>query len=130
MAVEVRNFAAIIPAGTAVATPTTVALTMPARTVERIEWRVPPGPRGQVGWFLAMGGTQVVPYGTANYVIADDEDGTWDLTGLPDEGEWELVGYNTGNYPHTVYFRFLVSPVSAAPATTSGLLIPSSALSG
>lgn len=128
MAVEVRQFAPSVPAHTAIATPTTINLTMPPRTVERIDWRVPPGPQGLLGWYLAMGGTQVVPYGTANYVIANDESASWDLTDLPDGGEWQLVGYNTDSHPHTVYLRFHVSvPVVPTPAT---LIIPSSALSG
>lgn len=130
MSGQVRYFEFTVPAGTVKATPVTLPLNLPiGATVDRIDWTVPPGPRGQMGWYLAMGGTQVVPFGTNNFLRADDRHGSWELAELPDEGEWQFVGYNTGNYPHTVYLEVLITPVqaTAAPALT---LIPGDLLKG
>lgn len=115
-----QRFTVTVPAGTPKATPTTIALAVGMATVDRIRWRVPPGPRGNLGWYLAMGGVQVLPQGPGNYVIADDESDYWDLAPLPDEGDWELIGYNTGSFDHAVYLDFFTTPVTVTPtpATT------------
>lgn len=119
-----------VPAGTAKATPVTLSLNLPiGAKVDRIDWTVPRGPRGEMGWHLAMGGTQVVPFGTNTFLVADDRHGSWELTDLPDEGEWQFVGYNTGNYPHTAYLEILITPVQA-PAAQPLTLIPGDLLSG
>ena len=128
MARSVQLFTATVPAGTAKATPATIALAVGVATVEVIRWRVPPGPRGELGWQLAMGGLSVIPAGQGNWIVADDDDDTWHLADLPDEGEWQLRAYNTGQYDHSVYLEFLTTPVQVtSPATLA--LIPAASLS-
>lgn len=131
MAYQVYPFQATIPAGTPKTTPVTRQLTMPIATIERIRWRVPVGHRGQVGWQLAMGGLQVIPTGFGSYIVADDEADDWDLQGLPDSGAWELIGYNLGNFDHTVYLYLFATPVQLTASGSSGVppLLPSAALS-
>ena len=132
MAYQVYPFQVTIPAGTAKSAPATTALTLPPTTIERIRWRVPPGPRGQMGWQLAMGGLQVIPTGFGSYIVADNESDDWAIDGLPDSGAWQLIGYNTGNFPHTIYLFMFATPVQLTPSGSSGLpaLIPSAALAG
>ena len=108
MAVEVREYAPVIPAGTVQAAPVSITLPMPVRTVERIDWRVPKGAAGLVGWQLAMGGVQVLPTAGVTWMIADGQASGWAVQDLPDSGAWQLIGYNTGNYPHAVYLTFHV----------------------
>jgi len=126
-AVEVRSFAVTIPAGTAITAPYTQDIYTPARVLAALHWKVPPGPSGLMGWRLTMsGGNPVIPTG-GGWIIADDEDATWNLTDQPDSGFWELTGYNTDIYPHTVYLDFLLDLVGETPTVISQ--IPSSALS-
>lgn len=119
MALEINHFTATIPAGTPIASPVTVAVTMPVRVVRSIYWRVPPGPMGVFGWQLAMGKVKVFPATGDAYVVADGQDGTWEITDAPDGGTWQVIGYNTGANPHSVYLAFhcdlpeLIRPVSA-----------------
>jgi len=110
-----------VPAGTAKATPGTFAVGFNTFIVDFIRWRVPPGPLGNLGWYLAVNNDQVVPHGRGVYVVANDEVGEWRLDGLPDSGAWNLVGYNTGNFDHSVYLWFGVTPVQLAgpPATVA-----------
>lgn len=132
MAVEIRHFTATIPAGTALASPATVALAMPVRRVSQVDWRVPKGPVGLLGFQLAMGGVKVLPLGD-DWVIANGESGTWHLTDQPDSGAWQLRGYNTGAHAHSVYLAFhvdLVVTVKAPPAPLPALaLMPAPDLS-
>ena len=109
MATEVQHFTATVPAGTPLAAPVTVAIAMPVRVVARIDWRVPNGPMGVFGWQLAMGGVKVFPTLGDSYVIANDEHGTWAVEDAPDSGAWQVIGYNTGANPHSVYLAFHVN---------------------
>ena len=122
MTTEVRPFAVTIPAGTLQSAPASFALTMPSRVVTGIRWRVPPGPRGQVGWALVVSGAHVFPFGDTGWIVADDETDRVDFTNAPQTGAWQLVGYNTGLLPHTVYLQFMLEPV--ASRTASGAFVP------
>lgn len=124
MALEVQHFTATIPAGTPASAPVTVQVTMPARIVRSIDWRVPNGPMGIFGWQVAMGGVKVFPSGGDQWVIANDEHGTWTVHGAPSSGAWQVIGYNTGINPHSVYLAFHVDlPVDSKgpPAEISPL---------
>lgn len=124
-----QQYTITVPAGTAKATPVTRSIAVGIATVERIRWRVPPGPRGNLGWYLAMGGVQVLPNGQGNYIIADDENDEWVLTDLPDEGEWQLVGYNTGTFDHAVYLSFVTTPLQDAAGRGAPLVVAPANLS-
>lgn len=126
-AAEIRASAVTIPAGTPQAAPVTVDVSFPPRLVQAVHWQVPPGPSGLMGWRLTMsGGVPVIPYG-GGWIIADDRSDTWPVTGMPDSGAWEVTGYNTDIYDHTVYLEFLLA-LDAPPA--AGLqVIPSAQLS-
>lgn len=106
MAEEIQHFTATIPAGTPANAPVTINCPIPVRLVTQIDWRVPKGPMGVMGWQVAMGGVRVFPLGTTLYVLANGEQGTWPVTSAPDSGAWEVVGYNTGTAAHSVYLTF------------------------
>jgi len=117
MADEVRKFTATIPAGTPSSAPVTVDVSFPSRTVRTIDWRMPPGASGLMGWRLTMGGVQVIPTLSDPWVIDDGQTGTFALDGYPDSGAWQVTGYNTGTYPHSVYLTFHLDLVrTSAPA--------------
>lgn len=103
---DIRHFTATIPAGTPATAPVTVAVTMPVRVVRQIDWRVPAGPLGVFGWQIAMGGLKVFPTGGDRFVVANDEHGSWPVAEVPDGGTWQVIGYNTGTNPHSVYLVF------------------------
>lgn len=123
MATSVTALSATVPAGTQIASPFVASLTINTNTVDKIRWRVPPGPRGNLGWYLSMGGVQVLPDDKGAYVVADDEYDDWEIVGLPDSGAWQLTGYNTGTYDHTVYLYFFTTPVqlSGGPVLTGDI---------
>lgn len=126
MAVEMRHFQVTIPAGTAVAAPVAVACTMPPRTVTRIDWRVPAGPMGVMGWWVGMGGVQIQPVPPSGPVIANGETGTWLIEDAPDGGTWQVIGYNTGANNHSIYLVFWTNPIAPRPSPV--LILPPSDL--
>jgi len=127
VASEVYTFQATIPAGTAQATPFRQSLTIPVRKVDTLEIVVPPGPSGQMGFAITMGGVNVLPLQSGQYIVTDDQKITWPIENLPTSGAWQLTGYNTDVWPHTVYLWFLVDQVSM-PGTQP--LLTSVSLSG
>lgn len=119
MATSVFAQQATITAGTPLASPMTVDISIPSNQIDIIRWRVPPGPRGNLGWQLTMGGALVIPEQPGTYIVADNEYDDWTISGLPDSGAWQVTGYNTGSNNHTVYLYFHVTPI-ALVGTTGG----------
>ena len=122
MATSVLAFTVTVPAGTLSSSLYVQSLAVGTNTIDLIHWRVPPGPRGNLGWFLSMGRVQVVPEIAGSYVVADDESDDWQISDLPDSGAWQLSGYNTGQYNHTVYLYFHVTPVQLSSPAPGDIL--------
>ena len=124
MSADIQHFTATIPAGTPAITPVTISVAIPVRTVSRIDWQTPPGHMGTMSFLLAMGGVPVLPvYGQFAYVTADGKDGSWNLSNYPDSGAWQVIGYNTGGFPHSVLLTFHCD-LPVRPAQLRSLLSP------
>lgn len=120
MAAEVREFTVTVPAGHTPANPVVTDVSFPSRVVRQIDWKVPPGPMGQMGWRLTMNGNAVLPTSSAVWIITDGKDGTWRPENYPDSGAWQVTAYNTGAFPHNVYLTFhLDLPAEPAKLATS-----------
>lgn len=129
MAVEVRTFQCLIPAGTLITAPVTVSLAMPARIVRTIQVVVPRGPSGLMGFAFGSASQNVIPYNNGAWIVTDDEKLSWDIDEQIDSGAWQLRGYNTGQYDHTVYVRFLLDLVQRQQTTPVLTLVSNDALS-
>lgn len=128
MAAQLFEFDVTTPTGTAKAAPQVTALTMPARIVRRIVIKVPPGPNGQLGFAIGMVGAPVIPANAGAFIVTSDETIEWDVNNLPDSGAWQIISYNTGQYPHTIYTRWEVDLVQGADTSILPRLIPSSVI--
>jgi hypothetical protein len=118
MAQEVRQFAVTVAAGSTPSAPVITPLTMPAREVRSIRVRIPPGPNGQVGFALGAAGTPIIPTNTGQWIIANDETIIWPVSDQIDSGAWQLIAYNTGRRPHTLYIEFQLDLVQARRGTS------------
>lgn len=67
-----------------------------------------------MGFQLASGGQQIVPYQAGQWLVMDDEDADFALSNVPTTGAWQLIGYNTGAFAHVVFVRFHLDPVQQA----------------
>lgn len=132
MAIEVRHFAVTLAAGSTPGAPVSTQIGFPDRVVDWVEIDVPPGPKGTVGWYIASSGAQMVPW-TATpplYVVADDRQFHYDLTGQPTTGDWQLIGYNQGNFAHTIRVTFgLELTEQPGPYTGMNQQLPASQVS-
>jgi hypothetical protein len=121
MAIEIRDFTVTVPAGTPIATPQTSDISFPPRTVTQVNIRVPPGPRGELGFALATGGVNILPYGTGTWIVTDDEDLIYTLENTIESGAWQLIAYNTGDFDHSVRVYFFCDlPPGVGPGAGGG----------
>lgn len=128
---QIQHFSAIIPPNTPIATPVSVPMQLGIWAVEWIEIEIPDGPNGQVGFYLASSGQQLIPFrigNVPNWLITNDTLRHWDMTNLPNSGDWSLVGYNLGNFPHNIQVTFGLALLVGSPAVAPGL-IPNQVLS-
>lgn len=114
MAVEIRTFTVTVPAQTPISAAWTQTLSFPARTVDQVNVRVPPGPRGALGFAIGTSGMPLFPAGPGVYMVADNQEIDWPLDNVPNSGSWQVFAYNNGNYAHTLYVTFLLDLVTAA----------------
>lgn len=122
MAREVRAFTCVVPAGTLITAPARFDLSFPPRQVDTLEIVVPPGPSGVVGFAIQNSNVTVIPYDSDEFLVMNNEKVSWPLDGYIDSGAWNLLAYNTGTQPHSVYVRFLLSlPGTGTSGTTAPL---------
>ena len=123
MAERILPLTCVIPANTTVATPAVFPLVFPSADVERIDVRIPPGPSGQVGFFVGNGGGSYIPDTLGTWIIGDNDYITWPTTNAPNNGNWNVTAYNTDLVPHTLYVYFLVSNIAISRIPSSGKLV-------
>lgn len=128
MARQIQSYDITVPANTAASAYQTTDITFQPFDVSEIEIVIPPGPAGTVGIVIAASGSQVIPYNPGQWIITDNEIIRWPLEGFHDSGSWQVRAYNTGVFDHTIYIRFLLTPVgtgvdnsAAQVAAVSGL---------
>lgn len=127
---EVQSFRCSIPAGTAQAAPAVFPLPMMPLDIQWIEWEIPAGARGNVGFWLGSQGQQIIPFSSSgpNWIVADGYVAHWDMDNLAADNSWELRGYNLGVLAHIVTVRFGLAMPPAAPASLASQLIPTASL--
>lgn len=124
MVAEVRAFVIEIPTTATVAAPYIASLAMPARIVREIRARFPSGSNGEVGIAFGSGGQRVVPWNSDGWLVGSNESMAWPLENQIESGAWQLIAYNTGQFPHTVYVQFLVDPPALALRSPLGFRLP------
>lgn len=121
MAHRVYAFTITAPALTAVTAPVMQSCNFPDGTMDQITVQIPNGHCGLTGLQIESGGEQLVPLALGTWFVGDNLVEAFPFTDAPNNGNWNLVAYNTDVYPHTFYVRFYVSentpaPTSSAPA--------------
>jgi hypothetical protein len=119
-----------IPAGTPMATPLSTAIPLPQCIVRQVEFLIPDGCSGQVGFAIGAAGQAVIPYAAGSWIVGNGETIVWQLDGQIDSGAWEFFAFNTGAFDHTIYSRFLVDPIATVAVSSGVTPLPAAGLSG
>lgn len=106
MADQVQQFACTIPPNTPISAPVTFPLNVGVFVVDEIDVKVPAGCNGFVGFRIGSAGTQLIPFTPGSWAVFNDDLLQFPLTNQHDSGAWQLIGYNTGNFQHTLQVVF------------------------
>lgn len=106
-------FNVVVATGTTAAAPQRTAMSLQSSWVYEIEIEVPKGPAGAMGFYLEYAGKPVIPWANnASFLVVDDYEKSFDVSAEMGQG-LVCVCYNTGGYSHTIYFRVMLTPISA-----------------
>lgn len=83
--------------------------------VVEIDVKVPPGPSGNVGFFIGAGGSQYVPRTSGSFVVPDNDYMVWAIANAINSGSWSVVAFNTDLYPHLLQIAFHVNELIPSP---------------
>jgi hypothetical protein len=107
--------------GTTPTAPASTPVTLGDSILLRVDVKVPPGPGGCMGFQVQYANNVILPWGSlAQYLILDGDDIGFDVN-TEIGGTMQIVGYNTGFWPHSIYLRFEYIPIVVA---SSGTIIP------
>lgn len=125
MPTQYRSFQVTIPAGTPKVTPVIINTRFEPMTVSEIDVLIPPGPLGQMGFQIASSRVQVIPWNTGQFIVSNDERLTLPINNAPNSGDWQVIGYNTGVFDHTIWVRFALdsNSIATAPAPAQPLSV-------
>jgi len=125
MATEIHQFEALIPAGTPANAPVTIELGQANYEIESVDVEVPPGPSGLMEFYIALSGQQWIPFESGSFIRWNGKSGSWNTENQTVNGGWEVVGFNTGTYDHTVTVRFHTNPIpSPSTPDDTGPVVP------
>lgn len=117
MSDRVEWFQVTIPAGTPQSAPVTIPCVFQQGEVVEIDIKVPPGPSGSLGFFIAAGGSQYVPRTSGSFVMPDNDFIRWPLSNAINSGSWAVTGFNTGLYNHTIQVSFQINEIDQSATT-------------
>ena len=119
MASRVELFTVTVPAGTAIATPLSTSIPFDIGEVEAVEFLIPPGPNGLMGFQLRHSSAGVFPREDDRWIVANGETIRWPVVNAPTGKAWSVRAYNIGIHNHKIYVRLLIHEVPA-PIGTPG----------
>lgn len=103
-----KVFDVTIPAGTLKTAPLVTVTRFEPNVVERIEWLFPAGCQGLVGIQIGARAIPVIPDDPAQFMIRTGDSSGFNVDELHVTGDWSVIGYNTGAFPHTIHITYHV----------------------
>lgn len=113
------------PSGTTAIAPRTTAVALENSVLVSVEIFVPPGHAGLTGIRIRMSGTQVVPFGGASWIIADNYNRVFPINAEIGSKTISIQTFNTDAFDHTHYVRFHIQEITrqSGIAATPGALV-------
>lgn len=111
-----RSFDVSIPAGTLPTSPLVTATAFEAAAVDSIEWTFPDGCNGVVGVQFGARGVPVLPDTPRVYLVRSGSTASLEVDDMPTNGDWSVIGYNTGAFTHVVHVAYRIHRHEPEPA--------------
>ena len=120
MADRIEWFEFTIPANTPQSAPVSFPMKFNFGTVVEIDVKVPPGPAGNMGFFISAGGSQFIPRTFGSFIFPDSDYLTWPVANAINSGSWGLTAFNTDVWAHTIQVAFQINEVQGSPELAFG----------
>lgn len=104
----VRAFDVTIPAGTLKTAPLVTLTQFEPSVVDHIDWLFPAGCAGLVGIQIGARSVPVIPDGVGSFTTRSGSSAGYDLSDHHTTGDWSVIGYNLGTFPHTIHVEFKI----------------------
>lgn len=98
-------------------------MVFPFGEVVEIDVKVPPGPAGNLAFFISAGGSQYIPRTRGVFIFPDNDYIQWAVANAITSGSWGLTAYNTDVWPHSIQIAFQVNEIAGSPELVFGLPI-------
>lgn len=120
MADRIEWFEFTIPANTPQSAPVSNPMVFRQGAVVEIDVKIPPGPAGNVGFYISAGGSQYIPRTFGSFIFPDDDYIVWPIQNAITSGSWGLVAFNTDTWPHVIQVAFQVNEIAQSPELAFG----------
>lgn len=111
----------VVPAGTPIAAPVSLVVPNTSGWIPDLYLTFPAGCNGFVGWALELGGVRIIPYTGETWLIANDYVFHWRLARWANQGQLVVLGYNLGQFQHTIRAQFEWTPTAPGLTATASL---------
>lgn len=122
-----------VPAGTLPSAPQITPWVTEDNVIVSIELEIPPGHNGLTGIRIMKGDTQLLPFASNSWIIANDYSRVFPIDDYMPTGDIKVQAYNQGSYPHTFFLRMtmtLYTPLIAGSGATDASALPGITQSG
>lgn len=120
----------ITAAGVPQSSPQATTALIPAGLLVSVDLQIPPGHHGLTGIRLTLAGAVILPYSNpASWIVGDDLQQTFAVNTQVDT-QLRVETYNTGQYPHTHYLRFLVQALPSTAGVPRAAILSANAIGG
>lgn len=129
MATEIHQYTVTVPANTPQSALYTAKLALNNRVIVSLDLEVPPGPEGNLGFFLGHSGFQLMPLEAGEFIVWDDTKDSWPVENYPTGLGWFVSAYNLdAAYTHEVVVRFhtVYPTIPTGPTTAPAITFISS----
>jgi hypothetical protein len=111
-----------VPAGTAIDDPLIVPWPLADANLDFIDIIIPDGHSGLTGIAVYWSGTQVLPWGTDTWIVANDEKVHTPIGSYITISGLSVYAYNTGQFDHSFYLRAHVTYTTTPVVQESGTI--------
>lgn len=120
---RIEWFEFTIPANGVQSAPVSFPMVFAFGEVVEIDVKIPPGPAGNLGFFITAGGSQYIPRTRGSFIFPDNDYLTWPIHNAITSGSFGLTAFNTDAWPHVIQVAFQVNEIAGSPVLQFGVPI-------
>lgn len=113
MADRVEWFDVLVPAQTLLPTTFTQHLRFLQGWVRKIDAKILDGPVGLMGFYIASGGSRLIPRTNATFIRPNNDYFQWPIRNAINSGDFAITAYNSDIWDHSIQVGFEIDELGA-----------------